>query len=73
MKTCIITGTGAGIGRETAILLSKVGQFDHIAMLGRNMEALEETKKLMAADVTVSVWEADFSVPEVIPGIIGKI
>ena len=73
MKTCIVTGTGAGIGRETAILLSKSGQFGHIAMIGRNMEALAKTKELMNVDVEVSIWEADFSVPECIPDIVEKI
>ena len=30
MKTCVITGTGSGIGREVAILLSHAKEYEHI-------------------------------------------
>lgn len=73
MRTCIITGTGAGIGKETAILLSKSNQFEHIAMLGRNMEALAQTKELMSKETEVSIWKADFCNPESIPEIVKEI
>lgn len=74
MRTCIITGTGAGIGREVAIQLSRNKQFDCIAMLGRSKEALEETKSQMdSAGVDISIWMIDFQMPEDIPAIVEAI
>lgn len=74
MKTCIITGTGAGIGREVAILLSQNKQFDCIAMLGRSKEALEETKRQMnSVGVETTIWLIDFQNPEEIPSIVEAI
>lgn len=74
MRTCIITGTGSGIGREVAILLSQSKEFDNIAMLGRNEEALEVTKNLMdLVGVDVSLWNIDFQYPENIPLIVENI
>ena len=43
MSLCIITGAGAGIGKATAIELSKQSFFDGFAILGRNAEALAAT------------------------------
>jgi NAD(P)-dependent dehydrogenase (short-subunit alcohol dehydrogenase family) len=40
-KTVIITGASSGIGRETAILLSKVGA--NLILIGRNNDRLKET------------------------------
>lgn len=74
MKTCIITGSGSGIGRATAILLSKSSEFDHIAMLGRNMEALKETLSMMDTHrIDVSIWPIDFLEPQLIPPIVEAI
>lgn len=74
MKTCIITGSGSGIGRATAILLSKSSEFDHIAMLGRNMDALQETLRMMDTHrVDVSIWPIDFLEPQLIPPIVEAI
>lgn len=74
MRTCIITGTGAGIGREVAIQLSRNKQFDCIAMLGRSKEALEETKSRMdSVGVDISIWMIDFQKPEDIPAIVEAI
>lgn len=73
MKTCIITGAGSGIGREASIQISRMGRYDHIALLGRNSAALEETRSLMAADVDISIWNADLMdfdcLPEIVRGI----
>lgn len=74
MRTCIITGTGAGIGREVAVQLSRNKQFDCIAMLGRSKEALEETKRQMdSVGVDISIWMIDFQKPEDIPAIVEAI
>ena len=47
MKTCVITGATSGIGKATAIELSKLNDYDRIVILGRKKEELEETQKLM--------------------------
>lgn len=44
LKTAVITGAGSGVGRATAIQM--VGQGWRVALLGRRLEALEETAKL---------------------------
>ena len=43
-KTAVITGAGSGVGRATAIQM--VGQGWRVALLGRRLEALEETAAL---------------------------
>ena len=74
MKTCVVTGTGSGIGRQVAIQLSENKQFKNIAMLGRNKKALEETKSLMNLDgISVSIWDIDLACPEKITKIINDI
>ena len=73
MKTCIISGASSGIGRETAILISKKGMFDNIVLIGRNQQELERTKELMfVRDANISVWNIDLEEPEKIPDIIKK-
>ncbi|MCD8290278.1 MAG: SDR family oxidoreductase [Prevotella sp.] len=76
MKTCIITGSGSGIGQATAIHLAMMKEYDHIAMIGRNMLALEETKKEMLkrdAHLEVSIWNMDLSTPKKATQIIDEI
>ena len=46
MKTCVVTGTGSGIGQEVAVLLSHAKEYNNIAMLGRNIEAMRALKNL---------------------------
>ncbi len=46
MKTAILTGASTGIGRATAIVLSKNGFL--VFLLARNKTGLEETKKIIA-------------------------
>ena len=70
MPTCIITGAGSGIGRATAVLISRSGQYDSIALLGRNRAALEETRSLMAFSGKVSIWDIDLVDLDRIPAIV---
>ena len=71
MKTCVITGTGSGIGQEVAVLLSHAKEYNNIAMLGRNIEAMRATEKLMdKLGMDISIWNIDFQYPEEIPSII---
>lgn len=44
-KTCIVTGAGSGIGRETAKVLSEQGA--KVVMFDLNQKGLEETQSLM--------------------------
>lgn len=44
-KTILITGAGSGIGRETAVVLSKLGA--ELILIDMNEERLEETSKLV--------------------------
>lgn len=71
MKTCVVTGTGSGIGQEVAVLLSHAKEYNNIAMLGRNIEAMRVTEKLMdKMGMDISIWNIDFQYPEEIPSII---
>lgn len=47
LKTAVITGAGSGVGRATAIQMVAAGW--RVALLGRRLEALEETAKLTGA------------------------
>jgi 3-oxoacyl-[acyl-carrier protein] reductase len=47
MSACSITGVGSGIGREVAIELSKRKFYDSYALIGRNVEAINETISVM--------------------------
>ncbi|MBO4701115.1 MAG: SDR family oxidoreductase [Lachnospiraceae bacterium] len=75
MATCVITGIGSGIGKSVAIELSKRGYFDHYALLGRNIEAIEETINYMKKNGAneVSFYSIDLSDVEKIPSIIKEI
>ena len=47
-KVAIVTGATSGIGRETAVLLSKEGA--SVVFTGRNKDAAEETSKLISKE-----------------------
>lgn len=74
MRTCVITGAGSGIGKAVAEQIDKDGKFDNIALLGRNMEALNEVCGLMKNNrVQKSIWDIDLAYPNKIPNIIKQI
>jgi 3-oxoacyl-[acyl-carrier protein] reductase len=52
MKTCVITGASQGIGRATAVRLSREPAVGSIAIIARNAEALDETVSLMDTETT---------------------
>ena len=65
---CIITGASSGLGREIAVQFAREGGKtvgkSSLVLIARNVERLEETKRLIyaeAADVTVSILPADLS------------
>lgn len=71
-STCIITGAGDGIGRATAIELSRSKYYDSYALLGRNLISLEKTaSKMKNADV--KIYEIDFANVELIPEIVNNV
>lgn len=73
MRTCIITGSGDGIGKAVAHALSKTNFFDSYALPGRNKPAILDTIRLMkeeAVDIQTEYYEIDFSQPEKIPQLI---
>lgn len=47
-KTILVTGASSGIGRETAIVCSKMGA--EVILTARNTERLEQTLSIMAGD-----------------------
>ncbi len=73
MSTCIITGASAGIGRATAIEISKLNEFNNIVLISRRKELLAETKKLMTGKANVLEYEFDVEQVEKIPELIKNI
>ncbi|KAK3984441.1 hypothetical protein QBC44DRAFT_388398 [Cladorrhinum sp. PSN332] len=61
-KTIAIIGAGSGIGRETALAFATAGAA-HIALLGRNEAALNETASLISS-TPHSVHVADVTKPK---------
>jgi len=53
LKVAVITGAGSGIGRAVAIHLARAGY--QVALAGRRIDALEETKK-EAGDLAGSLY-----------------
>jgi len=49
--TALVTGAGSGIGRSTAVELAKLGL--RVALVGRDAEKLEGTRKLVGAEGTL--------------------
>lgn len=73
-KTCVITGVGSGIGRQTAIQISNGDIYENIALLGRNNSSIDDTLSLMnKTGKRISVWNIDFQKPEDIPSIVEAI
>jgi len=69
-KRILVTGASSGIGRETSIILSKLGA--RVVLLARNKERLEETySKLEGTDH--SIYEYDLEQLDGIPKILKDI
>lgn len=75
MSTAIITGIGSGIGRAVAIELSVRKYYDKYALIGRNIEAIEDTISEMRRNgvESISFYPVDLSEPEKLPDIIRQI
>ncbi|MDQ3691670.1 MAG: SDR family oxidoreductase [Chloroflexota bacterium] len=73
-RTCIITGASQGIGRATAIRLSREPDVGAIALIARSAEGLAETRAAMAESVaTVGVYPYDLADLDGIPALIRSI
>ena len=73
MRTCIITGASAGIGRAAAIEISKLKEFDNIVLISRREDLLLETKQMMCKDCTVDVVAFDVGNIDKIPSLISNV
>lgn len=58
-KVAVVTGAGSGIGRAIALALAENGV--NVGLLGRNLDALNETKKLISqkTDASSEVFQTD--------------
>ena len=73
MKTCIITGASAGIGRAAAVEVSFWGEYDNIVIIARRKDKLEETKNMMNKEVNVELLSFDCESIDKIPSIVSGI
>lgn len=75
MSTCVMTGIGSGIGRAVAAELSKRSYYDSYALLGRNVDAIEDTIQIMKGNgaENISFYFIDLSDVDKIPDIIRRI
>ncbi|MDE6339826.1 MAG: SDR family oxidoreductase [Muribaculaceae bacterium] len=69
-KTVLITGASSGIGRETAIVCSKMGA--SVVITGRNEERLKETFEALDGDVNLSI-AADLTGTEAIESLVQQL
>jgi short-subunit dehydrogenase len=73
-KTCVITGASQGIGRATAIRMSREPGIDNIVLIARNAKGLEETRAAMdAGGAHVKLIACDLSDLDSIPGLVASI
>jgi NAD(P)-dependent dehydrogenase (short-subunit alcohol dehydrogenase family) len=73
-RTCIITGASQGIGRATAIRLSREPDVDGIALIARSVDGLSETRAAMdGSSATIRCYPYDLSDLEGIPALIRTI
>lgn len=73
MKTCIITGASDGIGRFTSIELSKMGEYDHLVLIGKTLEKLKKTQESIRNPENVHIIPYNLENLEGIPQLIQNI
>lgn len=69
-KTILVTGASSGIGRETAIVCSKMGA--GVVLTARNVERLEQTLSMMDGD-NHKIISADVTVQDDIDRIVAEV
>jgi NAD(P)-dependent dehydrogenase (short-subunit alcohol dehydrogenase family) len=67
----MVTGAGSGVGRRTALALSREGYA--LVLVGRRRERLEQTANEFAADAPALVVAADVSNPVAVHDLFGQI
>jgi NAD(P)-dependent dehydrogenase (short-subunit alcohol dehydrogenase family) len=67
----LVTGAGSGIGRHTALALAKAGY--RVALCGRRVETLEETKALSGAGDAMVAMPCDVTDPNAVDGLFANI
>jgi 3-oxoacyl-[acyl-carrier protein] reductase len=73
-KVAIVTGASQGIGRATAIRLSREPDVTGVALVARNAEKLAATRDAMdLAGTEVALYEYDLANLEGIPGLVDEI
>jgi short-subunit dehydrogenase len=73
-KICLITGASQGIGRATAVRLSREPWVGAVVLVARSADRLEETAKACAGgSAQVQVIAADLSDLDSIPGLVTRI
>ncbi len=73
-RTCIVTGASQGIGRATAIRLSREPDVSGLALIARNADGLAETQAQMGdTAATVRLYPYDLGDLEGIPALIRTI
>jgi short-subunit dehydrogenase len=73
-KTCVITGASQGIGRATAIRMSREPGVDNIVLIARSAQGLEETRAAMdSRGARVKLIACDLSDLDSIPGLVASI
>jgi short-subunit dehydrogenase len=72
-RTCIITGASQGIGRATAVRLSREPDIENLVLIARNLEGLEATKAEMEAGRSIKLVPFDLAELERIPGLVREI
>ncbi len=73
-KVCLITGASQGIGRATAVRLSREPWVGAVVLIARNASKLEETAKACAeGSAKVRVLAADLSDLDSIPDLVTRI
>lgn len=74
MRTCIVTGVTSGIGKEVVVRLGESKQFEHIALLGRDINAVENVKREISNNgLVITTWQVDLTNPDLIPNIVEAI
>lgn len=61
MRTCIVTGAGTGIGRETAVRLSYREDIDNLALISLGEQDLLETRRRMNPAKQVVHYDLDIT------------
>lgn len=72
-KVAVITGASQGIGRATAIRLSREPDVAGIALVARNAERLAETRASMDSGTDVELYPYDLADLDGIPGLVRSI